>query len=195
MFSEQELARELLLKDDSVYGRLEFLLNTPELFTAVARMTGCRGIRSYAGHIFRLEPGRWHFVGWHTDFVGTRMLGLTINLSPVPYAGGILEIRECASKRMVARAPNPVTGDALLMRLSPSLEHRVSEVEGNAPWIALRRMVQTEPRLSCGAERGTQGAMRTRVTNRQSHTASAVGLNAQWTMLRFVPSLAFLSPE
>ena len=95
-FVLQEVApsREDHMVDDNIYGRLEFLLNTPDLFTAVERMTGCGGILSWVGHVYRLEPGRGDFVDWHNDLFDARMLGHTINLSPEPYEGGILEIRE-----------------------------------------------------------------------------------------------------
>ena len=138
-------SRELCLADPGIYGRLEFLLNAPELFEALGNITGCRGIRRYAGHVYRLEPGEGHFVDWHADLVGTRVLGLTVNISARAYTGGTLEIRRRASKRMVARVPNPVAGDALLIRLSPLLEHRVSAIEGDAARIACAGWFKRRP--------------------------------------------------
>jgi predicted 2-oxoglutarate/Fe(II)-dependent dioxygenase YbiX len=53
-----------------------------------------------------------------------------VNLATSNYDGGMLEIRDRKTRRSIAQIPNTGTGDAVLFKLDPSLEHRVTRVTG-----------------------------------------------------------------
>jgi hypothetical protein len=86
--------------------------------------------------VYRMLPGPQHADSWHDDLKEGRMLAMSINLGDEGYVGGLLEIRDRASKHTLYRARNTGPGDALIFRLDPTLEHRVTGVEGNVPKTA-----------------------------------------------------------
>jgi len=53
---------------------------------------------------------------------------LSINLGPDHYEGGVLEMRDRPSGRILGAAPNPTPGDAVIFALDASLQHRVTRV-------------------------------------------------------------------
>ena len=137
---------------------LSLLLNNPKLFKLVEQITDCGHIGCLRGRTYRIVPGANHRVeethyqtyyeiltGWHTDLNGTRRLALSINLNTEPYQGGVLSIRDAATKRMLWELPNPRFGDAVLFRIDERLEHRVSEVEGAVPKIAFSGWFESAP--------------------------------------------------
>ena len=69
---------------------------------------------------------------------------MSVNLSPKPYAGGILQLREARSEEILAEIANTGLGDALFFRISPELKHRVSPVEGIVPKTAYAGWFQAE---------------------------------------------------
>jgi hypothetical protein len=74
-----------------------------------------------------------------------RLITMSVNLSPKPYAGGILQLREERSEEILAEIANTGLGDALFFRISPELKHRVSPVEGVLPKTAYAGWFQAEP--------------------------------------------------
>ena len=138
-FAHGSLATERRLETGICTGLLHFLTNDPQLFRVVESVTGCTGIRSFAGRVYRRFPGR-HYDNWHDDVVAPpeprRLVGMSVNLSADVYTGGVFEIRDAETERLLASLPNVGFGDAILFRLSDSLEHRVSEVRGTLPKTA-----------------------------------------------------------
>ena len=59
--------------------------------------------------------------------------------------GAILEIRDRETRTVLHRASNPVAGDAVIFRLSPELQHRVTPVTGETPRTAFAGWYQTAP--------------------------------------------------
>jgi hypothetical protein len=70
---------------------------------------------------------------------------MSINLSPTSFSGGTFELRERESKRLVYRHGNTGCGDALIFRLSLDLEHRVTDVIGNAAKTAFAGWFRSQP--------------------------------------------------
>jgi hypothetical protein len=117
---------------DKASALLFLLLNDAELFRLVRTITGCRRIGRFEGDLLRTPPGAEHAEAWHGDIFGHGMVSMTIDLSGRPYAGGALELRDRHSQELLHRAEtNP--GDALLVRVAPFLQERVTAVEGDAP--------------------------------------------------------------
>ena len=136
-FTHGSLATELRLETGICTGLLHFLTNDPQLFQLVESVSGCADIRSFAGRVYRRFPGGRHYDNWHGDVADARrLIGMSVNLSADIYEGGVFEIRDVESERPIASLPNVGVGDAILFRLSHSLEHRVSDVRGAFPKTA-----------------------------------------------------------
>jgi hypothetical protein len=121
---------ELCMHPNRALGLLTFLMNRDVLFRLVEAIAGCPPIASFSGRVYRLVPGSGHLDDWHDDVVFQRLVALTINLSEQVYTGGILEIRRRGASTTVERVPNVGPGDAILFRLGPDFEHRVSPMQG-----------------------------------------------------------------
>jgi hypothetical protein len=124
---------------------MHILLNGQAVFALVRQITGCSRIGCFQGRIYRCVPGSDHHDAWHDDLGNNRLVALTINLSPAPYAGGVLQIREALSKTMLQEVPNTVLGDGVLFRLDPSLEHRITELQSGPPKTAFAGWFHSQP--------------------------------------------------
>lgn len=65
-----------------------------------------------------------------------RLIGMSINLGSRKYAGGVFQLREHDSKRIIFEIANTGWGDAILFRISSRLDHQVTAVTGNEPRTA-----------------------------------------------------------
>lgn len=126
---------ELELGDEVTRGLLTALFHERRLWDAVSGITGCDPIHSFHGRVYRMDPGAHEDV-WHTDVNGRYMVALSLNLSPTPFSGGELHVREAATKRMRVRVANTGQGDAVMFRIEDGLEHIVTRVTGTASKIA-----------------------------------------------------------
>lgn len=117
---------------DKASALLFLLLNDAELFRLVRTITGCRRIGRFEGDLVRMPPGPEHAEAWHGDIFGHGMVSMTIDLSSRPYGGGALELRDRHSHELLHRSETS-PGDALLVRVAPFLQERVTAVEGEAP--------------------------------------------------------------
>jgi hypothetical protein len=122
--------RDFPMRDNSASQVLNFLLNDPRLLSAVRDLTGCRAIRSFKGSVRRAIAGPGNSLSWHNDTNGGRLVALTLNLGTEAYCGGLLQIRDRGSKRIISEVANTGSGDAVVFRISKSLEHRNSRVLG-----------------------------------------------------------------
>jgi 2OG-Fe(II) oxygenase superfamily len=137
------LAGELTL-DQAVplVARLLFLLNDPDIHAAVEQVTGIGPIARFDGRIYRRLPVAEHYDNWHDDLGGPhRMVTMSVNLGGEPYGGGELLLRRKGTDEPLARVHNTGPGDALLFRIDPGLEHRVTSVTAGsktalAGWFA-----------------------------------------------------------
>ncbi|TSA19018.1 MAG: 2OG-Fe(II) oxygenase [Betaproteobacteria bacterium] len=136
---EKNIAAEDVLDDELALSLLHFVSNSPAFLGAIREVCDCSGASVFRGRIYRLLPDPVHHDSWHDD-VGDaqdhRLVGMSINLGPRAYAGGLFQLRDFISKRMIREVANTGWGDATLFRISLQLEHQVSAVTGKEPRIA-----------------------------------------------------------
>jgi hypothetical protein len=116
---------------------LHFVLNNPVLFRIIQGITGCQTVASFGGRIYSIFSGEGHHLEWHDDTeTRERLVGISINLSPESYTGGVFQLREKSSRRLRREIKSENPGDAHIFKIAPELEHRVTTLEGNAARIA-----------------------------------------------------------
>ena len=69
---------------------------------------------------------------WHQDCTpeNKKVLGFSLDLSPKPYLGGELALKEAGQAQPFAVNKTENLGDALIFRLAPNLRHRVLPITG-----------------------------------------------------------------
>jgi hypothetical protein len=112
---------------------LRFLIVSDDVLRAVETITGVDDLRSFFGRVYRFDPGTDHHHDWHDDLGDGRALGFSLNLSPVAFAGGALQLRERDPERITATIFNTTPGDAVLFRLANNVEHQVQRITGTVP--------------------------------------------------------------
>ncbi|HEX7315936.1 MAG TPA: 2OG-Fe(II) oxygenase [Pyrinomonadaceae bacterium] len=143
---DRDVGSELRPLDTTPYFALELLLNSRAVLELIPRLTGCPPPACFTGRVYRRAPGESHVSHWHTDINDDgRMVTLSINLSDTAYSGGTTLLRETATKRVVCELTNDGFGDALLFPIDPRFEHRVTDVEGDAPKTALAGWFNSRP--------------------------------------------------
>ncbi|HEY6230065.1 MAG TPA: 2OG-Fe(II) oxygenase [Pyrinomonadaceae bacterium] len=140
--------KELCLRQNAASDALLFLINDEKLFEIIQQITGCGPIRCFDGRIYRANPGNGHHDSWHNDVGDDRLVGLTLNLAREEYSGGVLQLRERESGETIGEIANVRAGDAVVFRLARNLQHRISEVTGNAPKTAFAGWFKAQPHFS-----------------------------------------------
>lgn len=136
---DKDIAAEDVFEDELALGLLHFVTNSPAFLDAIRNVCDCAGASVFRGRIYRLLPDSVHHDSWHDDAGDEkdhRLVGMSINLGQRAYAGGVFQLRDFDSKRMIREIANTGWGDATLFRLSLQLEHRVTDVTGKEPRIA-----------------------------------------------------------
>lgn len=130
--------RELLLDDSIAVQLLHFVTSTPDFLSFVRQVTACDTAASFRGRIYRMLPGPDQQIPWHDDLGEDdgRLVGMSVNLSPRPYSGGVFQIKRRDSTGPSRELANSIPGDAILFRIAPELKHRVTPVEGLEPKTA-----------------------------------------------------------
>jgi hypothetical protein len=128
--THKDIGSDQFLPGHNATAALIFLLNDPEVFAAIRRITGCGPLKSVAASIRRVVAGKGKSLTWHNDKGRYRRAAITINLSERPYCGGLLQIRKTRDRHIVKEIANVGAGDAVLFRVSAALEHRNTEVIG-----------------------------------------------------------------
>ena len=105
------------------------LLNRPKLFHVIERITGCAPIGNFFGRIHRSYPAAHHHIAWHGDNADSRLIGLTPNFSTAEYSGGVFQLRDQRSKRMLHEITKVGLGDAFIFRIAPALQHQLTPVD------------------------------------------------------------------
>ena len=126
---------EMKLGNGVLRHALLFALNEPRAFTWARAVTGCGPVECFYGRIFFRQrvDGPGHHFPWHDDAVDGRLIGLSMNLSRVPFTGGVFQLREKATHRTLLEHANTGYGDAMLFRVSRDLEHHVTRVTSDTP--------------------------------------------------------------
>ena len=138
------VATELCMEADASVGLLHFLVNDPGVYRLIEVISGCLPVRCFSGRVYRHLPGQ-HQHSWHGDLSQDRQIGMSVNLSPDVYEGGTFEIRDVDTEQMFAAIANVGFGDAIIFRLAPTLEHRVTQVRGARPKTAFAGWFQPSP--------------------------------------------------
>jgi hypothetical protein len=143
--NNRNIGDETRMRQEPVGAALEFLTNDTVLFDLVRAITGCDPVGCFRGRVYRLLPNTGQMTDWHTDLVNGRMATMSINLSPRPYEGGVLQFREPRSDKILSRVANTGAGDAVLFRIANGLEHRVTSLRGDVPRTAYAGWFLREP--------------------------------------------------
>jgi hypothetical protein len=115
---------------------LKFVTNSPKFLEVISEITGCDSLNWFDGRVYRMQSNAGHKDEWHNDTGKNRQVAMSLNLSPRGYGGGVLQMREAKSHRMIAEIANTGLGDAVLFRLSKDLEHYVTDVQAGEPKTA-----------------------------------------------------------
>ena len=133
----KDIGREVVPEDQAMVGALNFVANAPGFVDVIRQITGCARINLFLGRIYRMLPDSDHYETWHNDtHEGDRLVGMSVNLGPDPYCGGVFRLRDKNTTEVLAELPNTGQGDAILFRISRNLEHEVTTVEGAIPKTA-----------------------------------------------------------
>ena len=143
--THEGIGTELVARSCLATGVLELLANDPQLFDTIRTLTGCGPIGCFDGRVYRMAPASGHHDSWHSDMGMDRLIAMSINLSPEPYEGGLLQIREQRSTEVLYQVANLGLGDGILFRISPTLTHRVTNVEGRFPKTAYAGWFRSRP--------------------------------------------------
>lgn len=139
------IGAELCLTPGPLSGTLEFLANDGRFFDVVETIAGCPTIGCFQGRVYRLEPGGVHYDSWHSDVGEDRLVAMSINLTPDPYRGGTLQIRNAETGEMLHEIANTGLGDGVIFRIAPSLRHRVTPLEGTVARTAYAGWFRARP--------------------------------------------------
>jgi 2OG-Fe(II) oxygenase superfamily len=131
------VGEEYVLEDLPALNLLHFVANLPDFLNLIQEITGCGPLRRFKGRIYRMTAAAGHYDEWHSDNFDNRLIGMSLNLSPRPFRGGLFQLRDYESKRMLAEIANTGRGSALIFRIADELEHRISDMEeGEEPKTA-----------------------------------------------------------
>jgi len=119
--------RELCMQINGAVAAVLLLVNDEALFELIRRITGCGRIHAFEGRVYRLVGGTNQYQRWHNDMVENRFVAMSVNLGE-PYGGGVLQVRDRSSKKILAEVSNTKKGDAILFQISRKLEHRITQV-------------------------------------------------------------------
>jgi hypothetical protein len=131
---------------------LHFLVSGDVFFEVVERITGVSRIGHFDGRVYRMLPNPDHHDTWHDDAGKRRLLAMSVNLSTDIYNGGVLQMRQRESRQILDEVANTGFGDAIIFRVARHLEHRVSNVEGEAAKTAFAGWFFAQPEYRTAAE-------------------------------------------
>jgi hypothetical protein len=137
--------KELCLTASAALAGLIFLINDEKLFRLIQEITHCDPINSFDGRVYRIVPEQGHHDSWHNDIGEERLVAMSINLSREVFEGGVLQIRQRDSEKILSESANTGSGDAVIFRLGTAFEHRISNVQGDASKTAFAGWFKAKP--------------------------------------------------
>jgi hypothetical protein len=115
-------------------GTLSLALKRAELIDWIERATGCGPLGAVEGRLVRARANNMDQLLWHDDLDDPRRrLAITINLSERAYEGGVFELREKRSEKLLATHLHAEPGTALIFDVAYDIEHRVLPVTSGGP--------------------------------------------------------------
>lgn len=130
------IGSELCMEDNALLAALHLACNDGPFLRLVESIASCAPLGAFGGRVYRMVPGAGHSDSWHDDLRENRQIGMSVNLSSGPYEGGLFQLRNRNTRRMLCEVHNIGLGDAIVFRLAPSLEHQVTPVLGGVPKTA-----------------------------------------------------------
>ena len=114
---------------------LRFALQRPAFLRWCEAAAGCETLNLITGVVAEMAAGTDQGLGWHDDRNdgGLRRLAATVHLSDAPYEGGVFEMCEQPSGRLLAREGPLAPGSIMLFRIGKGLRHRVTQVTSGGP--------------------------------------------------------------
>lgn len=143
--SHGKIGEEYITNDLPTTTLLHFILNRPQFRAVIEEITGRKGLQWFRGRVYRMIAEAGHHDRWHSDIAYSNEVGMSINLSRNIFRGGLFMLREGDSKRVLASVANTGRGDALIFRISPDLNHRISDLEGTEPKTAFAGWFKSSP--------------------------------------------------
>lgn len=107
---------------------LRFLFNHSDFLNTIQKIIGADLIRRFDGRVYCLRPNEGTEDDWHDDVGFNRFAAMSVIIGNYAFSGGKLEMRKRADKALIDSARPLQTGDAILFRVDPTLEHRVRPV-------------------------------------------------------------------
>ena len=115
---------------------LRFALERPAFLRWVEAAAGCDPLSRISGVVAEIAAGTGQELGWHNDRneggLGRR-LAVTIHLSDALYDGGLFEMRDQQSGRLLVCEGARPPGSVMLFRIDRRLRHRVTQVISGGP--------------------------------------------------------------
>jgi len=127
-------ATELTLKHGPIINLLEMMASDPTFSKVISKITDKKPVGCFQGRIYNIRKSDHD--DWHQDTGYNYLMAMSINLSPKPYKGGSLCVRDVNTKKVFADIHNIGPGDALIFDISKTLEHKIAPVTGAHPKIA-----------------------------------------------------------
>lgn len=113
---------------------LSLALSRPALMHWLSEATQCGPLARADGRIAQGRAGQHHHLDWHDDQIDpARRLAITINLTETDYEGGLFELRELASGKVLTMHRHIEIGGMLVFQVSPDLQHRIMPISGGGP--------------------------------------------------------------
>ena len=140
----RRIGSEECMEVNATLARLLFAINDHRLFKAIDEVTSCGPIGCFDGRVYRLRPDSSDRDSWHSDLGDNRLVAMSVNVGAA-FSGGSLQIRDARSGGQRHQATIAEPGDALLFRISQTLEHRVTSVEGTVPRTAFAGWFKSRP--------------------------------------------------
>ncbi|GAA0307879.1 hypothetical protein GCM10009087_17370 [Sphingomonas oligophenolica] len=113
---------------------ISLALKRANLIDWIEHVTGCGPLEAIEGRVVRARANNHDQLLWHDDLDDVRRrLAVTINLSKQNYEGGLFELREKRTGKLLASHHHLEPGTALIFDVAYDIEHRVLPVTSGGP--------------------------------------------------------------
>lgn len=110
------------------------MLDRPELRDWLARVCGTSDLGRVVGRLVETRPGQEGGLRWHDDLIDPqRRLGVVVNLTSVPYEGGLFEMRRKGENTPFCVFQHTKPGTMMVFAVNAGVEHRVTPVISGGP--------------------------------------------------------------